>query len=141
MSPLHGAVPLAQRDDVSMRVGQELHLNVAWALEVTLAVERPVAEGGSCLALGGCERVLEFGGRANDAHPSPTATRCSLDEQWKADLLGVPSGSTGTPASRANRFAASLSPPSRSASGDGPTHVRPAASTASAKLAFSARKP
>ena len=38
---------------------------------------------------------------------------------------GEPSGSVGTPASRAIRFAASLSPPSRSAFGGGPTQVRP----------------
>ena len=88
VSPLHGAVPLAERDDVSMRVGEKLHLDVAWALEVTLAVELPVAESGSCLALGGCERVLELGGGANDAHPSTSAARRSLDEQRKSDLLG-----------------------------------------------------
>ena len=37
------------------------------------------------------------------------------------------SGIVGTPASAAMRFAASLSPPARSASGGGPTQVRPAA--------------
>ena len=35
------------------------------------------------------------------------------------------SGTVGTPASAAIRFASSLSPPRRSASGGGPTHVKP----------------
>ena len=95
MSPLHGAVPLAQCDDVSMRVGEELHLDVARALEVALAVERPVAEGARRLALGRRERVLELGGGANDAHPSPAASRRSLDEQRKSDLLGRSVGEHG----------------------------------------------
>ena len=38
---------------------------------------------------------------------------------------GVPLGRTGTPAARAVSFAASLSPPARSAAGGGPTQVRP----------------
>ena len=87
VSPLDRAVTLAQRDDVPMRVGQELHLDVARPLEVALAVERAVAEGAHCLALGRRERVVELGSGADDAHPSTTATRCSLDEQRKADLL------------------------------------------------------
>ena len=55
--------------------------------------------------------------------------------------------SSGSPSDDRNaglaghRFASSLSPPARSASGGGPTHVRPASSTASAKFAFSARNP
>ena len=88
VSPLHGAVPLAQCDDISMRVCEKLHLDVARPLEVALAVERPVAEGARRLALGRGERVLELGGGANDAHPSTSASRRSLDEQRKSDLLG-----------------------------------------------------
>ena len=45
MAPLDGAVALADRDDGSVRVGEQLHLDVARPLEVALAVERPVAEG------------------------------------------------------------------------------------------------
>ena len=141
VSPLDGAVALADRDDGSVRVGEQLHLDVSWSLEVALAVERPVAERAGRLALGCSERVLELGRRANDAHPAPAATRGRLDEEREADLLRRSVGQDGTPASRAIRFAASLSPPSRSASGGGPTHVSPAASTAAAKSAFSARNP
>src|SRR6187551_1878016 len=79
VAPLHGAVPLAESDDVSMGVGEEVHLDVARALEVTLAVERPVAEGARRLAPGRRERVLELGGRTNDPHSSPSASRRRLD--------------------------------------------------------------
>ena len=92
VSPLYGAVPLAECDDVSMGVGEELHLDVARALEVTLAVERPVAEGACRLAPGRRERVLELGGRTNDPHPSPSASRRRLDEQRKSDLLRLSVG-------------------------------------------------
>ena len=54
---------------------------------------------------------------------------------------GSPDSTTGTPASRATCFERSLSPAVSSASGVGPTQMSPAASTARAKSAFSARKP
>ena len=65
--------------------------------------------------------------------PRPPPPAAALTTSGKPISSGSPSGTTGTPASRAIRFASSLSPPDRSASGGGPTQVRPAASTASAK--------
>ena len=50
-------------------------------------------------------------------------------------------GVSGTPASATKRRDSILSPISRIASGVGPIHLIPAASTASAKGAFSARNP
>ena len=47
----------------------------------------------------------------------------------------------GTPASRMRVRAAVFEPMSAIADAGGPIHVSPAASTASAKAAFSARKP
>ena len=73
--------------------------------------------------------------------PRPPPPAAAFTSSGNPRLAGSPSSSTGTPASRATRFAASLSPPARSASGDGPTKTRPAASTASAKSAFSERNP
>ena len=57
---LHRAVTLAERDDVAVRVGEELYLDMAGPFEVALAVERPVAEGALRLALGGGQRVVEL---------------------------------------------------------------------------------
>jgi hypothetical protein len=50
-------------------------------------------------------------------------------------------GTIGTFMSRAILRAEVLSPMARMAAGGGPTNVRPAATHASAKRAFSARKP
>ena len=96
---------------------EELRLDVARALEVALAEDRVVAERALGLAAGGREGVVELRRRADDPHPAAAAAGGRLDDEREADLLGCPCGSVGTPASRAIRFAASLSPPSRSASG------------------------
>ena len=45
----------------AVRVREQLHLDVARPLEVALAVERPVAEGGDRLALGRRQRLVELG--------------------------------------------------------------------------------
>ena len=73
--------------------------------------------------------------------PRPPPPAAAFTSSGKPTSSGVPLGSTGTPAARAVSFAASLSPPARSAAGGGPTHVSPAPSTASANSALSARKP
>ena len=62
--------------------------------------------------------------------PRPPPPAAALTSSGKPSSSGSPSGTTGTPASRAIRFASSLSPPARSASGGGPTQASPAASTA-----------
>ena len=142
VAPLHRAVPLAEREHGPVRVREQLDLDVARPLEIALAEDRAVAERGLRLAGGGRERLFQ-------RRPAPRTTRiprppppaAALTTSGKPSSAASPVGTTGTPASPAIRFAASLSPPSRSASGGGPTHVSPAAPTASAKSAFSARKP
>ena len=62
VAALDGAVALADRHDRPVRVGKELHLDMARTLEVALEIERAVAEGAGGLALGGCPRFLELGG-------------------------------------------------------------------------------
>ena len=73
MPPLDGAVALADRDDRAVRVGEQLHLDVARPLEVALAVERAVAERALGLAFRGVERLLELGRGTHDAHAPATA--------------------------------------------------------------------
>ena len=73
--------------------------------------------------------------------PRPPPPAAALITSGNPISSGSPCGRTGTPASRAIRFAASLSPPRRSASGGGPTQVNPASSTAAANSGLSARKP
>ncbi len=54
---------------------------------------------------------------------------------------GSSSDSTGTPASAISRLDSIFEPICSMASGVGPTHVNPAATTARANAAFSDRKP
>ena len=87
VTTLHRAVALAESDDASVRVGEELHLDVPRPLEIALAVEGPVAERSHRLALGGREGVVQLGGIAHDAHPAATAAGRRLDDEREADLL------------------------------------------------------
>ena len=142
MAALHRAVALAERQHGPVGVGEELDLDVARPLDVALAEDRPVAEGRLRLARSGLERLLELVRLAHDPHPAAAASGRRLDEEREADLRRLARWARRARLPRAAiRFAASLSPPWRSASAGGPTQVRPAASTASAKSAFSARKP
>ena len=71
-------------------------------------------------------------------YPTDAATRPASASSVTGD--SVP-GTTGTPRCFAVRRAATLSPIARMADGGGPMKTRPAAAHASAKAAFSARKP
>ena len=57
--------------------------------------------------------------------PRPPPPAAAFTSSGKPISSGVPLGRTGTPAARAVSFAASLSPPARSAAGGGPIHVEP----------------
>ncbi len=92
MPPLHGAVPLAEGDDVPVRVREELHLDVPRPLEIALAVERAVAERAHRFPLRGRERLVELALRANDSHPATAAAGRGLHDEREADLLRRPLG-------------------------------------------------
>ena len=143
VAALDGAVAQAERDDVPVR--RPISCTSTWRgpLEVALAEDGAVAEGGLGLARGGGERLLELLRRVDDAHPAAAAAGGRLDEEGEAELLRTsPVSSIGTPAPRGDPLRLQLvaaEPERRPA--DGPIQVRPAASTASANAALSARKP
>ena len=140
MAPLDRAVARAENGDAA-RVPEELCLDMARPLEVPLAEHRAVAECRLRLALRGCERVVQLGRRANDAHASSASAGGCLDEERIADLGGraLRHGGDAGLARDALRCELVATEPERA--GDGPTQVSPAAITASAKSPFSARKP
>ncbi len=137
-----------------MLVAEHLHLDMARGEERALDQEPPVAERVLGLRAGGGERRLEGFGLADDAHAAPSAAGGRLDHHRIADALRLRGearralvrrhGSrarTGRRRPPCCRFAALLSPMARIAAGGGPTKTRPAAPQASARSAFSARKP
>ena len=63
---------------------------MARPLDVALAEDAIVSEGGSRLPARGCERVLELGRAANDSHAAPAAARRGLDDERIADVVGLP---------------------------------------------------
>ena len=71
--------------------------------------------------------------------PTSVATRAARSAGRSSSM--VMPGSTGTPASAMSALAAVFDPIARIAAGGGPTKVRPAVAHASAKSAFSERKP
>ena len=153
VAALHRAVALAEVDHVAVRVGEHLHLDVTWVLEVALDVDRRVAEVRPALAARGGKRRLDLAGRAHDLHTAAAAPGRGLDQQRVADLVAERQHLLGRLGrvghARDDRDAGLLhrprarvfSPISSIAAGGGPIHVSPASSTARAKPAFSARKP
>ena len=137
VAALHRALALAEREHRPMPVGEQLDLDVTRALEVALEIDAVVAEpacasrraAASASSSSSSERTIRI------PRPPPPAAALTISGGSPA------SGTVGTPASAAIRFASSLSPPRRSASAGGPTQASPAASTAAAKSAFSDRKP
>ena len=85
---LHRAIAFPQVDDVAVRVGDELHLDVPRVLDVLLHVHAGVLER----LLGFLSRLLqaadEFRFLASDSHPLAAAAGRGLDENRIADFLG-----------------------------------------------------
>ena len=153
VAPLDGAVPVAQLDHVPLPVGHDLELDVAGVDDQLLQVHLPAAEAGQRLAAGLFKQGDELLRLIHPAHPPASTAGGGLDEHRVSNgvgqgpgLLGgvyrpVGAGPTGTPALCISFRAAALLPMARITSPEGPMKVMPAASQASAKSAFSLRKP
>ncbi|KZE94510.1 hypothetical protein AVP42_00993 [Agromyces sp. NDB4Y10] len=85
VSALERALALAEVDDVAVRVGEDLHLDVARGVDEALEQQGVVAERGARDAAGRGQGVLELGLVAGDLHALAAAARGRLDEQWEPD--------------------------------------------------------
>ncbi len=85
VAPLRRAVALAEMDPTPGRVEEDLHLDVARALEKALQDEPIVAEGPMRLAARAGQRLVQVGWVADDAHALPAATGRGLHEERVAD--------------------------------------------------------
>ncbi len=86
MTALDGTVALADRQRVSEVIGQNLDLDVAWALDEPLQVDRAVAERRLGFRLRQRQRAQHFSFILDDTHAPATAARDRLDQQRVADL-------------------------------------------------------
>src|SRR5688572_11781749 len=88
MAALNRAFTLAKVDDVAMRVGEDLGLNMARAPDQLLQQDLLIAKGRARFATGPFERLDKLIGRAHDAHALAAASSAGLNQQWEADLFG-----------------------------------------------------
>ncbi len=114
---------------------------MARPLDVPLQEDGAVAERRLRLAHAAATASSSSAALRTTRIPRPPPPAAAFTSNGNPSSSAVPSWTTGTPAARAIRFAASLSPPRRRAFAGGPTQIRPASTTAWAKSGLSARKP
>src|SRR5207248_9287819 len=90
MAPLYRAVAFPQVDDVAVRVGEDLHFDVARILEVAPDVHGRVGEVGLTFTLGRLEGALALVGRAHDLETLAAPACCGLDRERPAELVPQP---------------------------------------------------
>jgi hypothetical protein len=83
VAALHGAVALVQVHQVPADVAQDLHLDVAHALEVLLQEHDRAAERRHRLRAGLRDRVVELVGLVHDAHPAAAAAVRGFDQHGR----------------------------------------------------------
>ena len=88
MAALDRAVALAQRQNCSLSVPENLDLDVPRAHDRLLDVERTVTEGRLGLRRRGAVGRVELRGRVDEAHSTPAAARRGLEQDGVADLAG-----------------------------------------------------
>ena len=81
VSPLHGAVPFSQMNDMAMRIRQDLHLDVVGMGNQFLQIEIPVPERGSGLRLRAFKCIPYLRRVTGNPHaPAPAAGGCLHDD-------------------------------------------------------------
>ena len=136
---LHRALALEQMHDVSVMVGENLHLDVARPLDEPLDVERAVAERGHRLAPRALHRVRDVARVDDTPHALAAAAGRRLDQRGQADAIDRPAHAViglivwrlawhDRHAGRLHQAAAprSSSPSAAMTSDGGPTKIRPA---------------
>ncbi len=86
---LDRALALVDVHDVTVRIAEDLDLDVARPLDVALEQQRVIAERARCLATRALERLGELGVAPDDAHALAAAAGRGLDEQRIADRRRV----------------------------------------------------
>ena len=87
VAQLHGAVALVQVDDGTVRVAENLHLDVARAGDQLLDEQGAIAERRFRFTAAACEGVRHRARRLDHAHATPAATCCRLEHDGIADRV------------------------------------------------------
>ncbi|GAB1413220.1 hypothetical protein MASR1M97_19560 [Candidatus Desulfobacillus denitrificans] len=90
VAALDGTVALAEMDDVALRVGEDLDLDVARRRQRVFEDQLARAEGRLRLGARRGERRRQVGEVRDAAHAAPAAAGRRLDHQRQADLLRLP---------------------------------------------------
>ena len=88
ITPLHRTIAFVQMQNIAVLVAQNLHLNVLGVLHVLFEKHRRIAKRAIGLATGFIKQSLQILGFMHHPHPAPAATKGSLDDEWKPNLLG-----------------------------------------------------
>ena len=88
VAPLHAAVALEQVHEITVRVAENLDLDVTSPLDEFLQIHLVVAEGSLGLTPCGSNTFLELGRLANHAHTATAAAPACLEHEWISDLRG-----------------------------------------------------
>ena len=72
--------------DIALSVTQHLYLNVAWILDITLAVQAAITKVTLAFAAAAFDFLFQQRKVTHDAHALAAAARAGLDQQWRADL-------------------------------------------------------
>ena len=112
MSPLHRALALAEREDRSVRIGEQLDLDVPRPLDVPLAEDAVVAECSLPSRRDAASASSSSAARSDARMPRPPPPAAALTSSGSRSPRATARGRPGRSAACAIRFAASLSPPS-----------------------------
>jgi hypothetical protein len=89
VAALERAVPLADGHDLAEAVSQQLDLDVARRIDQALEVDGAIAEGRCGFGRGRAERHRQVGWSVDAPHAAAASPGRRLDEQRKADSLGL----------------------------------------------------
>ena len=86
MTPLQRTIALPEMDHVPVRIGQDLHLDVARVRDPPLEEHAVVAERRRRFLMRRGDRRRQVVEIVDGAHPPPSPTRRGLDHQWGPEL-------------------------------------------------------
>ena len=89
VAALHGAVALEEVDDVTGRIGEDLHLNVLRVENGGFEVDVAIAKRGGRLAGCLCRLRLQLVRGFHETHAAATAAGDGLDEDREGEVLGI----------------------------------------------------